>query len=72
MQVALCANFYLCTLFSNCLVGRQNTPVQVAVGGGSMVASHVGTLVNALVLVQEKHHQHKLQVMPTASARFLR
>ena len=53
---------------SICLVGCGKTPpVQVAVGGGSMVASHVCTL-NVLVVIQEKHHLHKLQVMPTASA----
>ena len=32
-----------------------------------MVVSHACTLVNVLG-VQEKHHQRKLQVMPTASA----
>ena len=31
-----------------------------------MVVSHVCTLVNALVGTR-KHHQHKLQAMPTAS-----
>ena len=42
-------------------------PVQVAGGSGNMVVSLACTLVNVLVSTR-KHHQHKLQVMPTASA----
>ena len=52
------------------LVKEKTLPVQVAVGDGSMT-SHVCTLVNAHMTchkVQEKHHQGKLDVMPTTSA----
>ena len=49
VQVTKRAHLYTCVHISKFLGGRENPPpVQVAVGGGSM-ASHVCTLVNALV-----------------------
>ena len=57
---------YAC--ISKCLVGRgKPPPVQVAMGSGGMVASHVCTLINALDGTG-KNQQRKLQVIPTASA----
>ena len=41
--------------------------MQVAGGSGNMVVSYMFTLVN-VVVGTGKHHQDKLQVVPTASA----
>ena len=67
MLYTICAHLYVHTLVNACLVEKNTPPVQVAAGDGSIVASHVCTLVNVLVGTR-KRHKRKLKVMPTAIA----
>jgi len=55
------------TLVNAWSVKKKPPPVQVAGGSGNMVVSYMFTLVN-VVVGTGKHHQDKLQVVPTASA----